>query len=537
MAFDLVIRGARIVDGTGAPWVWGDLGIQGDRIAAIGHPGQLVGREVLEAEGLVLAPGFIDIQSHSILPLLEDGRSLSKLAQGVTTEIMGEGWTPAPFGGEVASPFPSGWTWLGGQVQHWLGTARSWTRFSDWLEAMEGRVSPNVGSFLAGGTLREYACGMRLGAATAQELETMRQVMAQAMQDGAFGVAYALIYPPDEFANTAEIVEVCRVAARYGGLYITHLRSEGDRLMEGLEEALQIGQQANIPVEVYHLKASGPRNWHKIPSMLARIHEARRQGIDVTADMYPYPASGTGLDAILPTWVAADGRFYDNLRDPQTRARLKAETLEGQGDMNSGRPDNIMPIGFKQPHNLHYAGMRLSQIARERGEDWVDCVINLLLDEQQRISTIYFSMTEDNLRLQVGQPWIKFSSDAGGFDPAVATTATHPRAYGTFPRVLARYVRQERLLTLEEAVAKMSGRVAQRLGIHDRGRLAPGMYADLVLFDPQTVADTATFEHPHQLPVGIPHVFVNGVPVIHNGQHTGALPGRFVRGPGAQPRN
>lgn len=527
---DRVIRGARVVDGTGNPWFYADVGIVGDKIAAVTPPGQLSGREILRAEGRVLAPGFIDIQSHSILPLLKDGRCLSKLAQGVTTEIMGEGWTPAPFGGKIERPFPQSWTGL--EAHQWSERAKGWRRFSDWLESMEGRVSPNIGSFLAGGTLREYACGMRMGQANPEELQTMRRVMAQAMQEGAMGVAYALIYPPDEFVGTDEIVEVCRVVARYGGVYITHMRSEGDRLLEGVEETLEIARRANLPAEIYHLKASGSRNWSKMPQVIERINQARAEGLDVTANMYPYPASGTGLDAILPTWVAADGKFFENLENPQTRARAKQEVLQGTGDMNTSQAENIMPVGFYRPENRAYIGKRLSEIAQMRGQDWVDCVIDLLLSERQRISTLYFTMTEDNLRLQVQQPWIKFSSDAGGLDPTTATTPVHPRAYGTYPRILRKYVREEGLIGLEDAIRKMTGAVASRLGIRDRGMITPGCYADLVLFDPLTVTDTATFEEPHRLPIGIHQVFVNGVPVMENGDHTGALPGRFVRGPG-----
>jgi N-acyl-D-aspartate/D-glutamate deacylase len=479
---------------------------------------------------LVLAPGFIDIQSHSIIPILRDGRCLSKITQGVTTEIMGEGWTPAPFGGEVASPFPQ--SWVGKLGDTWLNQAQGWSRFGQWLESLEGKVSPNVGSFLAGGTLREYACGMRMGPASSQELDLMRQVMREAMQDGAMGVAYALIYPPDEFVATDEIIEVCKVVAQHGGIYITHMRSEGDGLIEGLEETLQIARAAKIPAEIYHLKASGERNWHKMPAVIERIHQARAEGLDLTADMYPYPASGTGLDAILPTWVSEGGKFFERLEDPAARQKIRHDVLHGAGDMNTSRADTIVPVGFQRPEHKPYIGKRLSEIAALRREDWVDCVINLLLKERQRISTIYFSMTEDNLRLQVKAPWIKFSTDAGGLNPTHADTPTHPRAYGTYPRVLRKYVREEKLLSLEEAVRKMTSAVATRLGIRDRGLIAPGFYADLVLFDPDTITDHATFEDSHQLSTGVKHVLVNGVAVIANSVHTGALPGKFVRGPG-----
>lgn len=531
---ETVIRGARVIDGSGNPWFYADVGLSGDRIETIAPTGRLENTErVVDATGMVVSPGFIDIQSHSIAPLMRDGRCLGKITQGVTLEVMGEGWTPAPFGGLSTSPFT---TSLEGTMDAaWWDRARGWSRFSDWLEAMEATgVSPNVASFLAGGTLREYACGMRMGTASADELETMRRVTREAMRDGAMGVAYALIYPPDEFVGTDEIIEVCKVVASSGGVYITHMRSEGDGLLEGLEETLEIARRARIPAEIYHLKASGQRNWAKMPAVIEKINQARADGLDVTGDMYPYPASGTGLDAILPTWVSADGKFWDNLENPELRERIIAEVQDGAGDMNTSRPENIMPIGFRRPEHAGYVGQRLSQIADARDQDWVTCAIQLLRLEHQRISTVYFSMTEDNLRLQIAQPWIKISSDAGGHDPATMREAVHPRGYGTFPRVLAKYVREERLITLEDAIRKMTSAVANRLSIPDRGRIAVGCYADLVVFDPDTIQDNATFEQPHQLSTGVRDVWVNGSRVLENGVHTGAKPGRFVRGPGYQ---
>lgn len=531
---ETVIRGARVVDGSGNPWFYADVGIFGDRIEAIAPPGTLENAErVVDARGMVVCPGFIDIQSHSIAPLMRDGRCLGKITQGVTLEVMGEGWTPAPFGGQIASPFS---TSLEGTLEAvWWDRARGWSRFGDWLEFMESNgVSPNVASFLAGGTLREYACGMRMGAASPDELSVMRRLTLEAMQDGAMGVAYALIYPPDEFVGTDEIVEICKVVSQLGGVYITHMRSEGDALLEGVEETITIARRAGIPAEIYHLKASGQRNWARMPAVIERINAARASGLDVTADMYPYPASGTGLDAILPTWVSADGKFWENIENPALRERIVSEVLDGAGDMNTSRPENIMPIGFRRPEHAQYVGQRLSQIAQSMGLDWVRCAIELLRLEHQRISTVYFSMTEDNLRLQIAQPWVKISSDAGGHDPATMREAVHPRGYGTFPRVLAKYVRQEGLITLEDAIRKMTSAVANRLSIRDRGRIEVGAYADLVVFDPRTIQDNASFEQPHQLSSGVREVWVNGARVLKDGVHTGAKPGRFVRGPGYQ---
>jgi N-acyl-D-amino-acid deacylase len=536
--FDVLITGARVFDGTGSPWFYGDVALKADQIAAIAPPDSIPTQRAAErvhAPGMVVCPGFIDIQSHSILPLMVDGRSLSKITQGVTTEIMGEAWTPAPFGGQIEDPLKG--NIFAQHVPGWEERIRSWSRFGDWLDAMLAHgVSPNIGSFLGGGTLRSYAKGMEMGPASVEELDVMRRVMHEAMEDGAFGVSYALIYPPDAYVDTAEIVEVCKVISEYGGLYITHIRSEGEELLEAIEEAISIGRQANLPVEIYHLKASQLPNWYRMPSAIARIHRARAEGLDVTADMYPYTASGTGLTAVLPPWSAAGGKLYENLRDPEMRAKIRQEMLDPSGDWEvmGNRPDTVMPIGFQKPENQPYVGRRLSEIAAERGQDWIEAVFDLLVSEEQRISTIYFSMSDDNLRLQLQQPWIKIATDAGGFDPAWAKALGpyHPRAYGTYPRVLGKYVREEKVLSLEDAIYKMSWAVAARLGLRRRGVLAEGCYADVVLFDPATIGDRATFEEPHQLSVGVQDVWVNGVRVLRDGEHTGATPGRFVKGPG-----
>ena len=540
-SIDVLIRGAKIVDGSGNPWFYGDVAISGERIIDIAPPGSIpvegVG-DVVDAAGMVVCPGFIDIQSHSIVPLMVDGRCLSKITQGVTTEIMGEAYTPAPIGGRNTnelrhSPY--------GDLSEWREKASGWTRFNHWLDAMtEAGVSPNVGSFLGGGTLRQYGRGMDMGAATADELETMRRVMAEAMEDGAFGVSYALIYPPDSYVETDEIVEVCKVVARYGGVYITHLRSEADALLEALDEAIEIGERSGASVEVYHLKAIGKRNWYKIPSVIARINEARASGIDVTADQYPYVGSGTGLSSVMPPWAHAGGKFFENLRDPEMRAKIREASLNPSGDWEPMAdlctPYGVMPVGFEKEHNRQYAGKRLTEIAEMRNQHWIDAAMDLLLDEGQRIGTIYFTITEDNMAMQLQQPWNKISTDAGGMDPAWAKPAgpTHPRAYGTYTRVLGKYVREDKVLTIEDAVRKMSSAVADRLGLRDRGTLRTGCFADVVIFDPETVGDRATFEDPHQLSVGIRDVWVNGGRVIKDGEHTGAKPGQFVKGPGAR---
>src|SRR5579885_2995018 len=462
-----LIRGARVVDGTGNPWFYGDVAMGGERILAVAPPGQIpaeVAGEVIDATGRVVCPGFIDILSHSHIPLMRDPRDLSKITQGVTTEIMGEGWTPAPVGGQISDSFLDVSAATRTMISEWVERSRGWTRFRDWLDALVERgVSPNIGSFLGGGTLRQYAKGMERGAPTSEELATMRRVMAEAMEDGAFGVSYALIYPPDTYASTDELVEIAKVAARYGGMYITHLRSEGEELLAAIDEAIEIGRRASVPVEIYHLKASGRQNWPLMSKAIERIQAARDAGLDITADMYPYAASGTGLDSVLPPWIAEGGTYFETLADPRIQQRIRAEVLAPSGDWeamahNVG-PEGVMPIGFEQPENLQYAGKRLSAIAERRGQHWLDAVIELLLSEQQRIFTIYFSMDEANVSLGLRQPWVSISTDAGGLDPAWAAALgpTHPRAYGTYPRVLAKYVREEKLLTLEDAIRKMSG--------------------------------------------------------------------------------
>ena len=534
---DVLIRNAKIVDGTGSPWRYGEIALRGERIVEVGSPGALSesdAAEVVDARGKVVCPGFIDIQSHSIVPLMIDGCCLSKITQGVTTEIMGEGSTPAPFGGRIEKGLSEGI--YGARLTEWVERARRWHRFGDWLSAMvEVGVSPNVGSFLGAGTLREYAMGLEMRAPTGDELAQMRRVMAEAMEDGAFGPSYALIYPPDAYAETEEIIAVCKEAARRGGLYITHIRSEGDAILDAVDEAIRIGREGGLPVEIYHLKAAGRRNWDTMHRVVEKIDAARARGLDVTADMYPYAASGTGLSSVLPPWAAAEGKLFDRLEDPVQRAEIKAEAMRPGGRweamVDQHGEEGVMPIGFQQEVNKPYVGLRLSEVARQRGQDWFDAVCDLLLSERQRISTIYFSMSEENVAMQLGLPWIKVSTDAGGHDPAWAQAygPIHPRGYGTYPRVLGQYVREQKRLRLEEAIHKMSGAVAQRLSLADRGVLMRGMQADIAMFDEDEIGDRATFEAPHQLSVGVLDVWVNGVRVVRDGTHTGATPGQVVR--------
>lgn len=541
--FDTLIHGGRIVDGSGNPWFWGDVGLVDDRIAAIAPPGQIdpeSAGETVDASGKVVCPGFIDILSHSIIPLMVDGRSLSKIKQGVTTEVMGEGWTPAPFGGKQKEELPrSPFQKILDPV--WEERIPSWQRFSDWLEAMvdEG-VSPNIGSFLGGGSLRMYARGMAMGPPDDDELKTMKRVTAESMEQGAFGVSFALIYPPSSYAETAEIIEICKEIHRYQGIYITHLRSEANTFLEALEEALSIGAEAEVPVEIYHLKAAGKRNWWKMAAAISRIDQARAEGIDVTADIYTYTAMGTGLASVLPPWAKANDAFYENVRDLEMRRRISEEALNPSGDWEAMVEmcgvDGVKPIGFMLDEHQKYVGKTLAEIAEEMGKPWPEAVMDLFDREEQRISTIYYSMSEANMRRKLQVPWVTISTDAGGLDPSWAKPLGpyHPRAYGTYARVLGKYVREEQVLTLEEGVRKMSSALTQRLGLNDRGLLREGLYADVVIFDPETVGDRATFDDPHQLAEGVEEVWINGTRVLQNGEHTGATPGRIVRGPGGR---
>lgn len=541
---DTLIVGGRIIDGTGNPWFYGDVAISGDRIERIAPPGAIdpaTASSVIDATDHVVAPGFIDIQSHSIIPFLSDRRSLSKVTQGVTTEILGEGWTPAPFGGKIANAFSGVLVHRLGEedAAEWERLARTWTRFGDWLADLEQlTVSVNFGSFLGGGTVREFGCGERMGDATEDELDAMTRMVAEAMQDGAFGVATALIYPPNAYSTTPELIAVMKVVARYNGVHITHMRSEGDLIFDGLGETLDIAEATGVATEIYHLKAAGKVNWEKMTGVIHRINDAREAGLDIAADMYPYDGSGTGLAACLPWWVSENGKRHENLHNPEVRTRILAEMRSEDTDWeNMGLrtgADNIILADLKKPQNIKYRGWRLSQVATDLGLDWPETIVHLLDSEGTNIFTMYLGMSDENIKMQVKQPWIKFSTDAGGIDPDIMAQhgLVHPRAYGTYTRVLGRFVREYGWLTLEDAIRKSSSSVADRLGLRDRGLLRDGLKADVIVFDPETVIDRATYTDPHHLSVGIRDVFVNGTAVLRDSEHTGAFPGQRVNGPG-----
>lgn len=528
--YDVVIEGGRIVDGTGNAWYPGDLGIRGDRIAALTRPGALrdapAARRV-DATGKVVAPGFIDIQSHSRSSFLAggDGRVISKVSMGVTTEIMGESTTNAP-----ASPA------MLEATRYQVGVS-VFESFGEWIEAMERHgASVNFGSFVGATTLRRLGMGDAMGPAGSPERRLMQIAVRQAMEEGAFGVASALIYPPGSFAVTDELISINAAAAPYGGVYVTHLRSEGGQLLEAIDEAIEIGTQAGVPVEIYHLKAAGERNWHKAALAVAKIDSARAAGVDIQANMYPYTAASTGLTACFPPWASANGLLYRNLADPAARLRMRAEMQEAEPEWDNlcdlATPEGTLLLGLARSANRRFSGRTLAEAARALGKDWVDTALDLALDERQEIGAVFFMMSEENVTMQIAQPWMKFGTDAGGLDPDRPNGLAHPRAYGTFTRVLGRYVRELGATSLEDAVRKMTSAVAVRLRIQDRGYLREGHFADVVVFDPVTVADRATYDQPHQLSTGIEHVFVNGVLVFTDGTHTGARPGRALRGPG-----
>jgi dihydroorotase/N-acyl-D-amino-acid deacylase len=534
-AYDVVIVNGRVVDGGGNPWFYGDVGIRGDRIAVVTRRGGLASataRRRIDAGNLVVAPGFIDIQSGGF-SLTGDGRSVGKLTQGVTTEIMGEAYTQAPISALSLADIPASRTEAIATAKRFMGPHG----FDAWLRAMEEHgVSPNIGSFVGASTLREYGMGLHMGAATGAPLDSMRNAMRRAMEDGAFGLGTALIYPPGNYASTEELIEIAKAMAPYGGLYITHMRSEADKVLEAMDEALRIGHEGGVPVEIYHLKAAGVQNWSKEPAMIAKIDSARAAGLDVQANMYPYTAGGTSLAACFPPRFDADGKLLQNLADPAMRAEIRQEfahpTSYWESLCEQATPQGVLLTTLRAPQNQKWSGHRLSEVAAGTGKDWLETLMDLVSSEPQGIGTIFFLMSEDNVRLQLRQPWMKIGTDAAGPDPDSTKRLVHPRSYGTYPKILGQYVRDEQLISLEDAVRKMSGAVAERLLIGDRGLLRPGMYADVVVFDPATIRQNATYEQPNQLSTGVREVFVNGVEVVRDGRHTGARPGRIVRGPG-----
>jgi N-acyl-D-amino-acid deacylase len=532
--YDLILQGGTVYDGSGETPYPADIGIRGDRLAALGDLSEATASETLDVTGLAVAPGFINMMSWSNESLIEDGRSQSDIRQGITLEVMGEGSSMGPLSEEMKRRLVE----QQGDIRYEV----EWTTLDEYLRFLEDHgVSPNVASFIGAETPRAHVIGYDDREATPDELEQMRQLVRQAMEEGALGVASSLIYPPGSFANTEELIALSQVAAEYDGLYASHLRNEGDGLLEAIDELITTARRADVRAEVYHLKAAGRSNWGRFDDAVARIEEARQEGLAITADVYTYPASGTGLNVIMPPWVQEGGfaASLERLRDEATRQRVAAEMLEESDEwenmwLSAGSAENILLVGFKSEELKPLTGKTLAEVAAMRGGDPRFVAMDLIVEDGSRIGTIYFSQSPENLRSKVALPWVSFCTDAESMatEGVFLESGAHPRAYGSLTRVLGLFVRDERLLTLQDAVRKLAALPAENLKLDRRGRLREGWFADVVVFDPATVQDHATFAEPHQYSTGMVHVLVNGVPVLRDGEHTGATPGRVVRGPG-----
>jgi len=531
--YDVVIAGGTLYDGSGAPGVKADVGLVGDEIKAVGDLHDADATTVVRADGLAVAPGFVNMMSGDD-SLRVDGRSMSDIKQGVTTEIFGEGDSMGPLTDEMRARR------LANQGD--LKYPITWSTLHEGMLDLEKRgVSCNFASSIGAATLREFAVGLADRKATPEQLQTMRDLVDREMREGALGIASALIYAPGFYATTDELIEISKVAARHHGIYISHMRSEGNRLVEAVEELIRISREAGLPAEIYHLKAAGQANWPKMDRVIEMVEAARKAGQRITADMYTYTAGGTGLDAAMPPWAEDGGEeaLYKRLRDPAQRAKI-AKAVRTPSDawenlyLATGSPDRILLVEFKSDALKPLTGKTLAEVARMRGKSPEETIMDLVLEDRSRIGTIYFMMSDDNLKKEIQLPWVSFASDAGSIaaEGVFLQSSAHPRAYGSFARVLGKYVRDEKVLSMPEAIRKLAAQPSANLGLARRGLLKPGMYADVVVFDPATIADRATFEKPHQYAVGMRHVFVNGVQVLKDGEHTGRKPGRALWGPG-----
>ncbi len=532
--YDVLILNGTLYDGSGGKPRRADVAINADKVVAIGNLKSAKADTVVDANGLAVAPGFINMLSWAVEDLIVDGRSMGDIKQGVTTEIFGEGSSMGPLSDEMKQRAKA--------EQGDLKFDIEWTTLAEYLLFLERRgVSPNVASYIGATTIREHVIGLEDKKATPEQMQRMRELVRQEMQAGALGIGSSLIYAPAFYAPTEELIELCKVAAQYKGKYISHMRSEGNRLIEGIEELIRIAREANLPAEIYHLKAAGKSNWPKMDTAIALIEKARKQGLKITADMYTYPAGSTGLDAAMPPWVL-DGGYeaaFKRLKDPATRKKIAEEILTPSDKwenlfLAAGSADRIILVGFKNDNLKKHTGKTLEEVARLRGESVTDTIMNLVVEDQSRVGTVYFMMDEENLKKQIKLPWVSFGSDGGSMaaEGVFLKSSTHPRAYGNFARLLGKYVREEKVISLEEAIRRLSNLPATNLGLDRRGLLKTGYFADVVVFDPKTIADRATFEQPHQYAVGMRHVFVNGKHVLKDGEHTGVKSGRALWGPG-----
>src|SRR6266699_1194958 len=532
--FDVVIRGGTVYDGTGAEPKHADVAIRKDRIAGIGDFKTAKAKTIIDANGLAVAPGFINMLSWSTESLIQDGRSQSEIRQGVTTEIMGEGESMGPMNDRVREFML--------KQQADIKYDITWKTLAEYLQFLEKRgISCNVASFIGATTIHQNVIGFDDRPPTPQELDEMREFVRKEMEAGALGIGTALIYPPAFYAKTDELIELCKVAAKYKGKYISHMRSEGNQLLEAFDELLRISREAGIPAEVYHIKAAGQKNWGKIDNLLSRIESAQKEGLNIRANMYTYTAGGTGLDACFPPWTEDGGypALFKRLRDPATREKNKAEVKIDSDKwenlyLSAGSPDRIILVGFKSEKLKPLTGKSLAEVAKIRGKDPIDTAMDLVAEDESRIGAVYFMMSEENVKKEIAKPWISFGSDEASQAPegVFLKSNPHPRAHGNFARILGKYVRDEKVVPMTEAIRRMSGLPATNLGLDHRGFVKAGMFADVVVFDPATTADRATFEKPHQYAVGVKHVLVNGVQVVKDGEHPGARPGRGLWGQG-----
>ncbi|HEX2762647.1 MAG TPA: D-aminoacylase [Allosphingosinicella sp.] len=532
--FDTIIRGGTIYDGTGSAPYKGDVALRGERIVYVGRHAEGVATKEIDARGLAVAPGFINMLSWANESLIADPKGQSDIRQGVTLEVMGEG--------ESMGPWSEAMKTLELQRQGDIKFPIEWTSLGQYLVHMERRgVSPNIASFVGATTVRVHELGEGDVDPTPEQLRRMRARVREAMNEGAMGLGSSLIYAPAFFAETPELTALATEAAKCGGMYISHIRDEGPKLLEAIDELIAISEGSGAPAEIYHFKQSGKRNWGKIGEAIARVEAARARGLRITADMYTYAASSTGLDAAMPLWIQAGGieAWVARLKEPATRARALAEmragTVSENGDLVVRDPAKVLLLGFKNAGLKPLTGKTLKEVAETRGKSPEETAAELIVEDNSRIQVAYFSMSEDNVRREAALPWMSFGSDASSQAPegVFLKSSTHPRAYGNFARMLGKFARDEKVMTLQEAVRRLAGLPAANLGLKDRGTLKAGNFADLAIFDARTIRDNATFARPQQYATGMRHVFVNGIQVLRDGEHTGATPGRFVKGPGA----